>query len=81
MLPPLNAILALDGPGVFHNRDGAKATADLVRASAARYCFPVIDARGWMPAESFLDFDHLFPDLAEFETALAREIVDELRGR
>jgi hypothetical protein len=47
----------------------------MVRDIAARCDTPVIDARSWMPAEAFIDFDHLMPDLGGFQVPLVREIV------
>jgi hypothetical protein len=75
LLMPETPLLALDTAGRFHRPGFSDAAAALIGDAAARHHLPVVDARRWMPAEAFIDFDHLMPDLSGFQQPLAREIV------
>jgi hypothetical protein len=75
LLMPETPLLELDTAGRFHRPGFSEAGAALIRDAAARHQLPVVDARRWMPAEAFIDFDHLMPDLSGFQEPLAKEIV------
>jgi hypothetical protein len=80
LLMPEQPLLALDTRGEYHRPGMAEHSASLVFQSAERFGVPVIDARGWMPAECFLDFDHPLFELEYFEEPLAREILHALES-
>ena len=75
LLMPETPLLELDTAGRFHRPGFSDAAASLIRDIAGRHDLTVVDARHWMPAEAFIDFDHLMPDLSGFQQPLAREIV------
>jgi hypothetical protein len=76
LLMPENPLLALDENGDFHRTEIPDQGAALVREMASEHGLPVVDARDWLPAECFLDFDHPVFELEELERPLAKEIVD-----
>jgi hypothetical protein len=78
VLMPENPILAEDAAGEYHRPGVSDAVAGLVVAAAARDGVRVVDARTWLPAEAFLDFDHPIPDLGGFHRPFARVIADAL---
>ncbi|MBW2274051.1 MAG: hypothetical protein JRG96_12320 [Deltaproteobacteria bacterium] len=80
LLMPEQPLLALDARGEYHRPGMAEQGASLVYRSAGRFGVPVIDARRWMPAECFLDFDHPIFELEHFEEPLAREILSALES-
>ncbi len=80
VIMPENPLLAQDASNAFHRPGFSDAVAGLVTTTAARAGTPVVDARGWMPAEQFLDFDHLLPELSGFQTRLGAEITHALRS-
>jgi hypothetical protein len=80
LLMPENPILADDLAGEFHRPELAPAAATLVEAIAAKHGVAFVDARGWLPTESFLDFDHPIIELDRFDTGLAAAIVEQLSG-
>ncbi len=80
VLMPENPLLDEDTAGEYHRPGVSDGTADLVRRTAAARGIPVIDDRRSMPAEAFLDFDHLLPELSGFQRRLAREIADALES-
>ena len=75
---PENPILDLDSTGEYHRLGRSDHEAALIRTTAERYGFSVVDGRRWMPAGEFMDFDHLWRDISEFERPLAREIANAL---
>lgn len=75
LLMPENPLLENDTTGELHRIGYSNEAATLIRAVAREYDVPVIDARDWMPATAFLDFDHLQPDLGGFHERLADEIA------
>jgi hypothetical protein len=75
LLMPETPLLELDTAGRFHRPGFSDAAAALIGDAAARHHLPVVDARRWMPADAFIDFDHLMPDLSGFQQPLAREIL------
>ena len=75
LLMPENPLLDLDVSGQYHEPGFSDQAAEIIRNVAERYDVPVVDGRRWMPAESFLDFAHLMPDVSGFQTPLAEEIV------
>jgi hypothetical protein len=80
LLMPENPILADDTAGVFHRPGLADKAALLAKELAAAHGIPVVDARRWLGADRFLDFDHPIVQLEVFEQRLAEEIVNALEG-
>jgi hypothetical protein len=80
LLMPENPLLELDVRGEYHRPGMSERGASLTRRIAARYGVSVIDARRWLPARSFLDFDHPIFELELFEEPLAREILSALES-
>lgn len=78
VLMPENPILDLDTKGEYHRLGRSDRDATLISETAERHGLSVVDGRRWMPAEAFMDFDHLWRDLSAFETPLAREIANAL---
>jgi len=78
VLMPENPILAEDTRQEFHRAGYSDEAAAEVLAAARAHDVPLLDARAWMPARAFLDFDHLLPDLSGFQERLAEEIVHVL---
>ena len=72
---PENPLIELDTGNRYHRPGLSDDAAAIVRGLAARRDIPVVDARRWMPAEAFVDFDHLMTDLSGFQRPLAAEIV------
>jgi hypothetical protein len=75
LLMPENPLLDLDGEGRYHRVGFSDKAAAIIETVAARHGLPVVDGRRWMPAEAFMDFLHLFPDVSGFQVPLAQEIV------
>jgi len=80
LLMPENPLLDFDPGGEYHRPGMAEQGASLARRVSARYGVSVVDARRWLPAESFLDFDHPLFELELFEEPLAREILSALES-
>ena len=78
LLLPENPVLDDDAEGEYHRTGFSDATAALVGVVARRHGVPLIDGRRWMPAEAFLDLNHLMPDLSGFQRPLAEMMVREL---
>lgn len=78
LLMPENPILSEDSAGVFHRPGLAAAAARLAKQLASEHGIPVVDARDWLPADRFLDFDHPIFELEVLEDQLAQEIVNVL---
>jgi len=78
LLMPENPILVDDATGVFHRPGLADAGARLAQQLAAARGIPVVDARGWLTTDRFLDFDHPIFELEDLEQRLAQEILDAL---
>ncbi len=78
LLMPENPILAEDTAGVFHRRGLADEGARLAKQLASVHAIPVVDARKWLSADRFLDFDHPIFQLEDLEQPLAQEIVNVL---
>jgi hypothetical protein len=68
-------LLDLDRDGRYHRVGFSDHAAAIITEVAARHDLRVVDGRRWMPAESFMDFVHLFPDVSGFQVPLAQEIV------
>ena len=75
VIMPENPLIELDTGNRYHRPGLSDDAAAIVRGLAARRDIPVVDARRWMPAEAFIDFDHLMTDLSGFQRPLAAEIV------
>ncbi|HJQ85541.1 MAG TPA: hypothetical protein VKA21_15745 [Candidatus Binatia bacterium] len=75
MLLPENPILDQDTDGRYHDVALSDRAAAIITTAAARHDLPVVDARRWLPAESFFDLVHLFPDLGSFEDPFAKELI------
>ncbi len=80
LVPPRNPLLASDLTGEFFDRQRADETITTIQNASADRRVPLVDARGSMPAQAFFDFDHLIPDLPQFEKLLAAEMIDVLRA-
>jgi hypothetical protein len=78
LLMPENPTLELDVTGEYHRPGASDAAEALLEQTAARHRVPFVDGRRWMPAEAFVDFDHLLPELSGFQTPLVEEIVRAL---
>ncbi len=78
LLMPENPLLAADDEGLYHRPGFSDRAAALIAAVAARHGLRVVDGRRWMPAEAFVDFVHLFPDVSGFQDRLAAEILHAL---
>ncbi len=76
VLMPENPILAEDVDGDFHRPGLSARAAGIARELAASHGIPVVDARDWLPADRFLDFDHPIFELEELERRLAQEILN-----
>lgn len=76
LLMPENPILAEDVAGTYHRPGLSEEAARLAKELAAAHGIPVIDARDWLPADRFLDFDHPIFALEELERRLAQEVLD-----
>jgi len=74
LLTPQNPILAQDRADVFHDPARLRRGREALLRLAAAQGTPVIDATRWLPAEAFLDFDHVLPDLGGFGERLAPEV-------
>jgi hypothetical protein len=81
LLMPENPILEEDTAGEYHRPGLSDTGARLAREICAAHGVPLVDARHWLPAESFLDFDHPILDLDGLDRPLAKEIVDVLDRR
>ena len=79
LLMPENPILAQDTAGEYHRPGLSDAGARLVEEIGAAHGVPVVDARDWLPPESFLDFDHPIFELDALDRSLAKEIVRALQ--
>jgi hypothetical protein len=75
VLMPENPLLDLDRDGRYHRVGFSDKAAAIIETVAAQHDLRVVDARRWMPAEAFMDFLHLFPDVSGFQVPLAQEIV------
>jgi len=75
LLMPENPLLDADRDGTYHRLGFSERSAALIRQVAAHHGVRVVDARRWMPADAFVDFQHLFPDLSGFQNPLAEEIL------
>jgi hypothetical protein len=78
VLMPENPILREDVQGEFHRPGYSDEAEGEILAVARAHQVPLVDARLWMPARAFLDFDHLLPDLSGFHERLAEEVVHAL---
>jgi hypothetical protein len=78
LLMPESPLLDADTEGQYHNAAFSERAADLIGQVAARYHIPVVDGRRWMPADRFVDFNHVLPDLSGFQDPLATEILHAL---
>jgi hypothetical protein len=74
LLTPENPLLDLDREGRYHRLGFSDRAAGIIETVAARHGMRVVDGRRWMPAEAFMDFVHLFPDVSGFQVPLAEEI-------
>jgi hypothetical protein len=74
LLTPENPLLDLDRDGRYHRLGFSDRAAAIIETVAARHGVRVVDGRRWMPAEAFMDFLHLFPDVSGFQAPLAEEI-------
>jgi len=72
---PENPVLAEDTDHRWHDPARAEAAFALIAAAAARHDVPLVDARRWLGAEAFLDFDHPLPGLGGFHEPLAEEVA------
>jgi len=75
---PEHPVLEQDVAGRWHEPGRSDRAFDVVRRVADAAGVPVVDGRGWMPAEAFLDLDHLFPELSGFHVRLAEEVAHAL---
>jgi hypothetical protein len=78
LLMPENPLLDDDAAGTYHRPGFSQRAAELIRQVADRYHIRVVDGRHWMPADRFVDFVHVFPDLSGFQDPLASEILHAL---
>lgn len=72
---PENPLLRADSQRRWHDPDRAAAAFRLIAEATARHRATLVDARRWLAAEEFLDFDHPFPGLSSFHDALAAEVA------
>jgi len=80
LLMPENPLLDDDTEGLYHRIGFSDHGAELIRRVAARYHVRVVDGRHWMPADRFVDFVHVFPDVSGFQDLLAKEILHALHS-
>jgi hypothetical protein len=80
LLVPENPILAEDRDGAFHMPGFSDRARDVVDQVATRHGITVVDGRAWMPARSFLDLDHVLPELSGVQRPLAEMIRHALRS-
>jgi hypothetical protein len=78
LLMPENPLLDDDVDGRYHRPGFSERAAELIGQIAARHHIPVVDGRRWMPADRFVDFVHVFPDISGFQDPLASEILHAL---
>ena len=69
-----------DTEGVFHRIDLSDEAMRLIDELSRAHGIPVVDARDWLPADRFLDFDHAIFQLEALERPLAREIVNAVES-
>lgn len=81
LLMPENPLLGEDEGGEYHQPGASQRGARRIQALAERYAVPVLDGRNWLPVESFLDLDHVMPDIGGLERKLAPEIWQALRSQ
>jgi hypothetical protein len=79
-LMPENPLIELDAAREYHRPGFSAEAAAIVTRVAERHQVRVVDARAWMPAEAFIDFDHLMPDLSGFQRPFAEEIAAALHA-
>jgi hypothetical protein len=80
LVMPENPILGEDTEGVYHRIGLSNEATRLIAEVAGAHGIPVVDARDWLPADRFLDFDHAIYELEGLEHPLAREIVDAVES-
>jgi len=79
-LMPENPLIELDAAREYHYPGFSAEAAAIVTRVAERHQVRVVDARAWMQAEAFIDFDHLMPDLSGFQKPFAEEIAAALHA-
>jgi hypothetical protein len=80
LLMPENPLLREDAGRNYHRADLSRREAGRIQALSERHGIPVLDARAWLPAASFLDLDHVMPDIGGLERRLAPELWRALRS-
>jgi len=80
LLMPENPLLEADRDGRYHRLGFSERAAAVIGTVADRHGIRVVDGRRWMPAEAFLDFLHLFPDVSGFQTPFAEEILRDIHS-
>ncbi len=80
LVMPENPILRKDTEGVFHRIDLSDEAMRLIDELTRAHGIPVVDARDWLSADRFLDFDHAIFQLEGLERPLAREIVNAVES-
>jgi len=80
LILPENPVLELDEAGEYHDPGFSEQAAGVIEMVARKRGVRFVDARRWMPAESFFDFLHAFPDAGGFQVPFARMIVDASGG-
>jgi hypothetical protein len=75
---PEHPVLSQDGADRYHSAARMARAFALITEVAARHGVPVTDGRRWLPATSFIDFDHPFPEIGGFHTRLAEDIAGAL---
>jgi hypothetical protein len=75
LLMPENPLLREDVNREYRQPEVSRDGVRQIRALAELYAVPLIDGRDWMPAQSFLDLDHVMPDVGGLERRLAPEIL------
>ena len=78
LLMPENPLLDQDAAGSYHRAGFSDRAAALIQQVADRHHIRVVDGRRWMPADRFVDFVHVFPDISGFQDRLADEILHAL---
>ena len=78
LLMPENPLLDADNAGTYHRPGFSDRATALIEQVAARHRIRVVDGRRWMPADRFVDFVHVFPDVSGFQDLLANEILHAL---
>ena len=79
VLMPESELLLEDASQDWSKPDMASAAVAVIIETADQLGVEVVDGRGWIPPEGFLDFHHVLPGLSGFEEVFHEEVLLEPR--